>query len=447
MYNMAKGCLCKFLKPSTYYLGINTYKEAYKACKRQWNAQELEKIQKKRLHALIEYAYKNVVFYHQQFKSNGIKPEDIKTRDDLSKIPVLKKEDLRMHFPELISTDIHLSKCFLSVTSGSTGDPTAVIRTKKSSIYWDAAILRQRLSYGIRFGERFIYATPDLPGSFIDLLGGFHRVHIFPFFRKNESIDSSSVDINIIKKIRPTVMYGAPSLMVLLAQAAKEEGINDDIFLKAIISSYELLDNGTRKFLEHTFDCDVFDLYGASEGFIAWECPEHTGYHINADNVIVEILRDNEVANEGELGEVTVTYLDNCVMPLIRYKIGDIGSVTEESCPCGRKLPLMKSIEGRSTDMIILPDGRLLSPGVLIRIMTQYTAIGNYQIIQENKNLIVIKYANHLGFTPKRLDEIRESCNRILGENVKVNFVGVDKTDLRKTRKLRCVVSNIQPKF
>lgn len=424
------------------------YWEAYKACRRQWDAEELEKIQEDRLRALVKYAYKNVGFYHRQFKLKGIKPEEIKSRDDLFKLPILKKEDLREHFVELLSDNVTLDECSFSRSSGSTGVPTLVITDKKSRIQESAAGLRQHLACGLRFGERFLYATGDLPRlPHIDYSYGFRRVHVFPFFHEDGSRDEMiDKHLAIFKKIRPAAIFGAPVFMTLLAQTVNDTGIADEICIKAIISSFELLDRDTRQFLENTFNCKVFDYYGASEGHIAWECQEHCGFHINADNVIVEILKNDEVAAEGETGDVVVTYLNNPAMPLIRYKIGDIGSITEEMCPCGRKLPLMKNIVGRSADIVVLPDGRLLLPTELVSVMNHYTKISNFQIIQENKRLIVVNYAKHLGFTSNILEEIKKEYGILLGNDIEVKLVSVDKIVLERSRKLRSVVSKVRLK-
>ena len=428
--------------PSNIALVLKGYWSAYHACRRQWHAKELEEYQTKNLRAIIKHAYEHVEFYKKQLDSVGIKPHDIKTWEDLPKLPTLSKQDLRMHFHDLIANNIKLEECGISKSSGSTGEPTTLLKDKNVGAYEHAAIIRQQLACGIKFGERFLFVSPDpWRPPILNYCTGFQRVWLFP---KRKNLDH----LSLLRNLRPTVIYGAPSYMRALAR--KVQGHELGNHLKAIISSYELLDKWTRQYISDAFDAEVFDNYGSSEGgSIAWECSEHIGYHINTDNVIVEILKGSEPVNEGERGEIVVTYLHNQAMPLIRYKIGDVGTFTNELCPCGRKLPLMGSVKGRTVDFIVGSDGGVVSPHILMGIIEESTMfestfpISLFQIIQENKNLVVIKIVRDIGVTPKVRDYIERGFNYVLGEEMKIRVESVDSISYEKSGKFKTVISKV----
>lgn len=411
------------------------YLEAYKACKRQWDAEELERVQTKRLRAILKHAYEHVEYYHRKFDSVGIKPEDIKTKEDLYKLPILSKHDIKTHFSELIATNWNLGKCAINKTSGSTGEPTAILFDRNRLVYTYSALIRQYLACGVGFYERILGLSHNkwCPPT-LDYFTGFHRVWYLPE-GKNLSY------LSILKELRPTVIYGSPSYIQALAHDVQDEELQ--LPIKAIISSFELLDMGTRRYIRDVFGSDIFDYYSSAESdMAAWECSEHTGYHINADNIIVEILNNGEMVGEGERGEMVVTNLHNYAMPLIRYEIGDSVTFTEECCPCGIKLPLIKNIEGRIADFIVLPNGQLVSPEYLMSRM-YHSAISKYQIIQESKNLVVIKIVEDTGFTSKIREGIENSYREVLGDDVEIKLVSVDTLPREKSGKFRTVISKV----
>lgn len=445
---MMQHRLGRFFKPSNYvqalkaYCRYSTYIEACRACKRQWDLNELERIQLERLNAIVAYAYKHIDLYRRRFNLLRVKPEDIKTCEDLAKLPTLNKEDIRTHFPDLVVPNIRLKDCTFRRSSGSTGEPTVTVKDDNARIYEESAIIRQRLACGVGFGERFLNVTPSKPGGpYLDSLG-FHIVH-----NLNVMEEKKTDYLQRLKKMKITAIFGMSSWIRSLAYDVQIAGISN-VKPKVVISSFELLHKETRKLVKDVFDTDIIDLYSCSEVHdIAWECPEHVGYHINADNVIVEILKDGEPVAEGELGEIVITCLYNYAMPLIRYKIGDMGTFTNEYCPCGRKLPLLKSIQGRSVDSIVLPDNRMIPPSELILVLSNYTGYLNFRVIQENKNLVVIIYAKDAGLTSEVLDDIVREFKRILGSNVEIKTVGVDTIPLAESSKLRWVVSKVTNPF
>jgi phenylacetate-CoA ligase len=417
------------------------YWEAYKACRRQWDAEELERFQTKRLRAIIKHAYEHVEYYHEQFDSLGIKTEDIKTKKDLCKLPTLSKQDLRTHFPDLIATNYNLGRCTTNKTSGSTGEPTTILTDEYRNLYGLVAEMRRRLAWNIGWRERYLnlsLATETLPPR-LDYRG-FHTIWDF-------KMQQDTTDYLHIEKYKPTAIFGSPSLIKILAHTVQRRE-SSKICPKAIISGYELLDKGTRQYFSEVFDTEIFDRYGCTEaaGWIAWECPEHAGHHIDTDNVIMEFINNGEPVTKGERGEIIITTLHNYAMPLIRYEVGDIGTFTDELCPCGRKLPLIKIICGRTGDFIVLPNEKVLSPHELTYQML-HPAISKYQIIQENKNLVVIRFIEGLGFTSKIREDIENNCRKILGDDVEIRLVSVDTLPQEKSGKFQTLISKVHSSY
>ena len=135
---------------------------------------------------------------------------------------------------------------------------------------------------------------------------------------------------------------------------------------RTVFSTADVLDQNSRQLIESAFDVRVTDLYGAYEfGHIAWECPQHAGYHVNTESVVLELLKDGRPASPGEAGEVVATSLNSYAMPFLRYRLGDLCSPSHRPCPCGRGLPLLELVQGRSNDAIRLPDGRVVTSHVV----------------------------------------------------------------------------------
>jgi len=180
----------------------------------------------------------------------------------------------------------------------------------------------------------------------------------------------------------------------LLAKEAKRKCI-ETIKPKVIFGGAELVDNFSRQFIEEAFDAPFYDQYAIVElERLAWQCPEKSGYHIDAETIILQFVNKNgDEVSEGESGEIVCTSLFNYAMPFIRYAVGDIGVPSNEECPCGRTLPLMKVIEGRKDSLLLLPDSRLLSPRALTITMNMFESsrlIEQFRVIQKKTDLFEI---------------------------------------------------------
>jgi phenylacetate-CoA ligase len=398
----------------------------------QWLSKErLEELQWERFKKLLNHAYNNTEFYRRRFKAVGVTPEDINERKDLEKIPIITREDLRD--PEkLIARGFKKHKMDSSTTSGSTGRRTTAYFDKGAWLKGKFLLkLRARLACGLAPLDRLaVFSEAKAKNS--SFKEYFLRQKFFSILDPIEKL------IPEIENYNPSAMYGFPSYFSLLA-VRKTGSINPS----RIFTSSEMLDLNTRQKIERSFGAEVFDVYGCTEvKEIAWECKEHSGYHINGDLLLVEFVKDEkEGLREG--GSIVVTSLYNYGMPLIRYEVGDTGYSIEGKCLCGRGLPLMNPALGRSVDYFILPDGTMIPPYAMTCAIENIKGMKQYQIVQEGRSYAVINVVPNDDFSSTSEQKIKSAMEGIL-PGVKVDVNLVNEIEREESGKYRIVVSKIK---
>jgi phenylacetate-CoA ligase len=218
----------------------------------------------------------------------------------------------------------------------------------------------------------------------------------------------------------------------------------DDLGVKVVFVTSESLYEHQRAVIESTFGAPVANGYGGRDaGFIAHQCPDG-GMHITAEDIVVEIVgEDGEVLPTGERGEIVITHMRMGDFPFVRYRTGDVGSLSGDNCPCGRGLPLMGKIEGRSTDFIRAPDGRVIHGLALIYVLREISQIEEFKIIQESLNRITLQLVSG-GSNRKVIEEdVTKQFRQRIGSSLVVNFEYVDKIGREASGKFRYVVSNV----
>lgn len=398
----------------------------------QWLPRDqIEELQWQRLKGVLKHAYDNTEFYKKRFKDAGLTPDDIRERKDLEKIPFTTREDLRN--PEkLIAKGFDKNKMDFSNTSGSTGRRTTTYFDKRSWLMGKFLLkLRARIACGLRPSDRIAVFSE----------GRTHNSFFNEFFLRQRSfsiLDPIEEHLSEIEKYNPSVMYGFPSYFSLLADK-KTNRINPS----RIFTSSEMLDLKTRKKIESSFKAELFDIYGCTEvKEIAWECQEHNGYHINSDWLLVEFIKDEGAAVEKE-GSIIVTSLYNYGMPLIRYEVGDKGRLLKGVCPCGRGLPLMAPSLGRSVDYFILPSDSIISPYAMTCTIENIEGMKQYQIIQEEKDLVIVNVIPDSQFNEESRQNIKSALEQVLpGVVVHVNLV--EEIAREENGKYRIVISKLQ---
>jgi phenylacetate-CoA ligase len=411
----------------------------------QWkDTRELRKIQFKKLKAVIKHAYNYVPHYHKAFSSVGVKPDDIKSFEDLRKLPLVSKQNIQKDYQNFITKGVDVSKLPSRDTSGSTGIPLKLVSdpypTPGSSKY-------PFFECGVRLSDKFVTvwgrAESIRWGSKFTRLWGAISETIVPLLPVEKLI-------SVLRQIKPDVLLTFLSVLLSLS-SCDLSGISP----RLIFTQGEMVTSYFREVVKKKFNADLFETYGSVEfGVMAFECNEHFALHILTDNVYIEVLgEDGEHVSPGERGEIVVTGLHNYVMPLIRYRIGDLGVLTDEKCPCGRSWPLIKSIEGRSNDLLVLPSGRKISWLYLQRCIfydqefqKNLFCISQYQIVQERRDRLVINVVKGLNFDPNLLLRIKNNVEEFFarqGEKLEVIIQLVEEIPMERTGKRRVFISKV----
>jgi phenylacetate-CoA ligase len=383
---------------------------------------QLQDLQLEKIKGLVRYVYEHVPYYRNLFDRLALKPSDIRTLSDISKIPPLGRRDLVEKRQELIDSryledsviadrsgrppgeplpfaPFRRHKMVRNTSSGSTGAPTVFYEDgSRTALNW-AYELRLKKWYGVRPGEREArlarLATAYDPDSrSLALRKALWNQLILPGTNLSEKEYSLSVDR--IRDFRPATLWGYTSALTGLAEYVKTSGLDPSPWkIRLIISWAAPLYAHEKTLLEDVFRCPVTNIYGAREvGHIAAVCPAGS-FHINQENLIVESEKTENGATEG--GELLVTNLDRSPMPLIRYRMGDIGEVGNMQCGCGRTLQILSKLIGRTGEIFITKEGRMISPNFWCRVfMTDKHAgqIRRFQVIytkEKNLRVVVVK--------------------------------------------------------
>ncbi|MFX0198611.1 MAG: phenylacetate--CoA ligase family protein [Candidatus Hodarchaeota archaeon] len=418
--------------------------------KTQWlSVVEVKKIQWKKLKSILEYAYAKVPFYQRVFKTLNITPKDITTSEDFRKLPVLYKEDIRNNISHIVSSNYKTRDLIPNSTGGSTGVNLNFFNDRRNSGRVDAIVLRNERWAGLEIGDKNakLWGSPFDISLQSNLENRIHNKLFRTLFLSSYNLSGQDMFLYARKLLqyKPKVIVGYPSPLYHFAKFLQENGIKG-INPKSIISSAEVLYDYQKELIESVFQCKVFNRYGCNEfSTIAQECSQHLGMHINAEHVYVECLkRDGEPVAPGEIGELAITDLDNYGMPFIRYKIGDIGVLSDRKCNCGRGLPMLEKIEGRTFDIVVGTNGRAAG-GMFwtLLLRTAIEGIKQFQVVQESVSEINIKVVTDESFEEGRIDTLVNEIREYLGEDMKVNFQIVDKLLPTKSGKFRFIISKI----
>lgn len=397
--------------------------------------EQLRKAQNERLQALMQHCYTNVPYYTRVFDERGLKPEDIRSREDLQKLPILTKQIVREHFDELISKDVDTRHHQNSSTGGSTGTP---MRYKSDLQTWNmqwASSFRAWEWYGFHVGEKMMTLGGNslvkkkkipTPKDIFDL-----------YIMRNMKRSSAEVDDAAMQahyeaymKYKPKAMRGYASSLVILARYIKKMGL-PVVPMTCILTTGEILMPEYRKTLQEVFKCPVYDEYGAGDGGAnAHECLLQDGLHISEERCVLEITdKEGNVLPDGEIGLVTSTDLGNYVFPFVRYQVGDMAYIRSKKCSCGRQSRVLGQVIGRAGKLLYNKQGVPISPTMLPIMLYRdndyhndencviYNKIDRFQIRQDKEGniRILLKLKD-----PKENQEQFAYCI----ENFEKHFVG-----------------------
>lgn len=320
--------------------------------------EELKQIQSERLVDTVKRVYENVPYYRAKMDAINLKPEDIKSVDDLHKLPFTYKQDLRNAYPFDAFALPKGQIARIHASSGTTGKQTVVGLTNNDIDMWANCVARCLTSIGVT-NEDIIQIAYGY-GLFTGGLGLHYGSEKICALTVPVSGGNTRRQIQFMQDFKTTVLCCTPSYALFIADELKNMGLTkDDLYLKYGIFGAEPWTEAMRKDIEEKLGLEAHDIYGLSEIIgpgVSMSCPEHDGMHIQADNFIPEIIdpETGEVLPEGEKGELVFTCITKEALPLIRYRTRDLTSLNFQKCACGRTLPRMAKVMGRSDDMLII---------------------------------------------------------------------------------------------
>lgn len=402
--------------------------------RRSWSPERVQALQNRLVSKIVRHAYSKVPFYREWFDRAGIPCDSIQNLEDLMRIPVVTKRDLKAYPLEArVTRGIDVSRAGKVQTSGSTGIPTTVVYSredvvKRGAVWslgaWDLGQRPFDRVLAIGHEERFrpTWRRRLSPGSW------FRRVS-----NEKDALEAAA-------RFRPDVLFGMPSELYLISQRMTgDEGRRYQ--LRLIISGAEMVSPPLRKSIEEAFHAPMRMFYACWEfGVIAAECRAGNGYHLVSDHLIVECLKKGRPAQPGESGELVITDLTARTMPFIRFQIGDVGIVGRGSCACGRSGLTIKSLQGRSDDFIKLPDGRLISPFEAAAPLYRLEAVLQYRIIQLTPDSYRIEYEGKEDLDVDRQEEIRSYYARHL-QSTRTILERVRRIEPEPSGKIRKIIS------
>ena len=410
-----------------------------------WQTERLAAFQLQRLRDLMKDVAENVPYYRHLFAQSKFDSASIQSTADLQRLPFLTKSLIRANTEGLKHAKAQsLARCN---TGGSSGEPLIFFIGNKRVTADVAAKWRATRWWDVDIGdpEIVIWGSPIELGKqdrIKHLRDKLIRTELLPAFEMSEGkLDQF---IATIRRKRPKMLFGYPSALTHIGKHAQKRGIvMSDLGIKVAFVTSERLYDDQRATIGQVFGCKVANGYGGRDaGFIAHECPAGS-MHLTADDIVVEIVsEDGRVQPPGVAGEIVVTHLSTNEFPFIRYRTGDIGVLGTMQCPCGRGLPLLQDIQGRSTDFVVAADGTVMHGLSLIYILRDLPGVKSFKVVQESKAFTRVLLVTDEAFAPDAVAQIVSGFKQRLGADVSVAVDLVDSIPAEKSGKFRYIISH-----
>jgi len=418
----------------------------------QWlSPQEIRERQWGRLQEMLRHCERSVPYYRRAFAEAGIRARDIQAPDDLRRIPLLSREDVKGNLPALNTEAGRASgRLFSLTTSGSSGVPVRVVL--------DHDAYERRRAAWIR-GDR--WAGWDLGVKMFQLVGGVPMSRTAAWRRLKQRLNETITRQKIVSVLRMSrqdlmryfkcmnafrapVLYGYGNSVYHFARFIRDNALKPHQPRSVIVSAEKIFQHH-KDFIEQAFRAPVFERYGSMEfSFIAAECDRHLGMHVNSDNLYVEILDEQgRPVAPGEVGEIVISGMNNYAMPLIRYRIGDFGTWAPGPCTCGRGLPLLAEVLGRVTDVISTRSGRACTGILFPYILDEFPSVAQFQVTQESPDRIIVRLVPHGAIEPQTLVAIEGKLRKYLGRSIELRLEISDSIPRTSSGKLHHTNSSV----
>ena len=412
-----------------------------------WSRDRLEAWRLERLRDFLARIGRTVPHTRRLFADLGFDPRDLREVADLAALPLCDKPTLRAAGDSLRAEDAGPLSRYN--TGGSSGEPLIFYIGKARKSHDVGAKWRVTRWWGVDIGdpEMVVWGSPIELGAQdrVRLLRDrLLRTTLLPAFEMSERrLDEF---VAAIRKRRPAMLFGYPSVLLLIGRHAESRGIAmDDLGIKVAFVTSERLYDDQRATIRRVFGCPVANGYGARDaGFLVHECP-HGGMHLQAEDIIIETVgADGRPVAPGMAGEIVVTHLATHEFPFLRYRTGDVGILSDKTCSCGRTLPLMQEIQGRTTDFVVAADGTILHGLALIYTVRDLPGVERFKIVQHTRQHVEVLVAAGPPFGSASQDRIVRDYKARLGQSVDVQVKRVDSIPAEKSGKYRYVVSHVE---
>lgn len=413
----------------------------------QWlSPKELNALQVEKLRTFLLEVDKQVPYYRDLFRQHAFDPLNVSRISDLARLPFLTKEIIRAN-TEQMKSEVAKNLARFN-TGGSSGEPLIFFLGNERVSHDVAAKWRATRWWNVDIGdpEIVVWGSPIELGTQdkVRLMRDkLLRTKLLPAFEMSAAkLDGFVAEI---RNMRPKMLFGYPSALTHIAQHAEARGQRmDDLGIRVAFVTSEKLYDHQREQIERSFACKVANGYGGRDaGFIAHECPAG-GMHITAEDIIVEIIdADGKPLPHGQAGEIVTTHLATGDFPFIRYRTGDIGVLDDQLCACGRGLPLLKEIQGRTTDFVVAQDGTVMHGLALVYVIRDLPGVKEFKIIQERLDFTQVYLVTEAGFKTESEQAIVAGFKQRLGADVHIQIERVVEIPKEASGKFRYIVSKL----
>jgi phenylacetate-CoA ligase len=416
--------------------------------------QRIARDRDRNLRRMVAYAYRCVPYYGETFRALGLAPNDIRTFDDLRRLPLISAEDLQRHPEAFRSVEFRLEELLGMASSGSTGRPHTVwhdlgsLYVNATDAERDRRMLQTIIGRGWRYSSMSI---ADATGQGSAVNAATRANALWPRWlalKRTAALEKESLEqmAERLNRVQPDQLGGYGSTIAALFEHLDTQG---QPFHRPRIVRYasDALPESARAMIEQKYGCEVFSVYQAVEALkLGWECEAHQGYHINADHYPTRIVdaEGRDVA-DGEVGEVVICNLTNRGTVLLNYRMGDLAQRIDAPCPCGRNLPRIGWVEGRSADTLSALDGRRVHFSLISPTITERGDVWQYQMVQQARDRLAIKLRAAPECDREALTRaVIAASKQALGEAMRVETRFVDEIPRTAAGKVRYVINEVE---
>jgi phenylacetate-CoA ligase len=412
-----------------------------------WHVEKIRALQTEKLNQLIRHAYTTSAWYKKIIDDIDLNLNEPIKLEDLGRFPITTKIDIRENTSSFISSQYDAETMPKAKTGGSTGVSLNLFFDGYCQKLRNAAQMFSDSFSGWEPGTRVaaIWGNPPRPETTKAKLRAFLLDRMIYLDTMDLNENSMGAFVEDWKSFKPEIIFGHSHSVYIFAKYLKDKKITALRPQGIVATSMMLLDH-EREIIESVFQCKVINRYGCEEvGLIAVECEQHNGMHINNSHMILECLdENNQPAASGQAGKLVITDLNNFGMPLIRYRVEDVGVLSERKCSCGRNTPLLERLEGRVADFLKKPDGGQVAGVSLVeRTLTKIAGIEQMQLVQEQLHEILINRVKGAEYTPNTDVQLIAEFRAVFDESVNLVIHDVDKIPQEKSGKYRFSICKI----